>query len=84
MAVTDASFRDILHEAKDLVLAVDYNFYGDRMVTASSDHHLRVWDKKKDTWALTDTWRGHDAEVVDVSDFYKTLSIQKATLHAQK
>ena len=63
---TDRGFTTFDHGHNDLVLAVDFNFYGTRMVTASSDHRLKVWDKKDDTWALIDTWRGHDAEVVDV------------------
>jgi len=50
------------------VLAADYNFYGTRLVTASSDHRLKVWDKKRDTtWELVDSWRAHDAEITDVS-----------------
>jgi nucleoporin SEH1 len=63
---TDRGFTTFDHGHNDLVLAVDFNFYGMRMVTASSDHRLKVWDKKDDTWTLIDTWRGHDAEVVDV------------------
>jgi nucleoporin SEH1 len=63
---TDRGFTTFDHGHNDLVLAVDFNFYGTRMVTASSDHRLKVWDKKDDTWTLIDTWRGHDAEVVDV------------------
>lgn len=52
---------------KDLVYAVDYNFYGTRMVTASSDHCLRVWDRKEDGWTVLHAWTAHDAEVTDVS-----------------
>ena len=55
------------HGHQDLVLAVDYNFYGTRMVTASSDHHLKVWDRKDQSWILTDSWNAHEAEVVGVS-----------------
>ncbi|KAF2236960.1 putative nuclear pore protein [Viridothelium virens] len=54
------------HGHKDLVLAIDYNLYGNRMVTASSDHTLRVWDKEGDAWELMDSWKAHDAEVTDV------------------
>lgn len=63
----DTEFRRFDHGHQDLVLAVDYNFYGTRMVTASSDHRLKVWDRKDDSWTLTDVWRAHDAEVTDVS-----------------
>lgn len=54
------------HGHQDLVLAVDFNFFGTRMVTASSDHRLKVWDRKDEAWSLVDSWRAHDAEVVDV------------------
>jgi len=54
----------------DVVLAVDFNFYGTRMVTASSDNRLKVWDRKDDNWSLVDTWKAHDAEIVDVSPHY--------------
>jgi nucleoporin SEH1 len=63
---TDRGFTTFEHGHNDLVLAVDFNFYGTRMVTASSDHRLKVWDKKDDTWTLIDTWRAHDAEVTNV------------------
>jgi WD40 repeat protein len=49
------------------VLAVDFNYFGTRMVTASSDHRLKVWDKKDDSWTLVESWKAHDAEIVDVS-----------------
>ncbi|KAF1834053.1 WD40 repeat-like protein [Decorospora gaudefroyi] len=53
------------HGHEDVVLAVDFNYFGNRMVTASSDHRLKVWDKKDDAWALVESWRAHDAEIVD-------------------
>src|ERR1700759_3840669 len=59
-------FSTFEHGHHDLVLAVDFNFYGNRMVTASSDHRLKVWDKREETWVPIDAWRAHDAEVVDV------------------
>ncbi|KAG9560978.1 WD40 repeat-like protein, partial [Aureobasidium melanogenum] len=63
---TNNSFHHFSHGHHDLVLAVDYNFYGTRMVTASSDHRLKVWDRKDDGWTVTDVWKAHDAEVTDV------------------
>lgn len=63
----DRGFQTFSHGHQDLVLAVDFNFFGTRMVTASSDHRLAIWDKKDDTWAPVDRWRAHDAEIVDVS-----------------
>lgn len=63
---SNRGFQTFAHGHQDLVLAVDFNFYGTRMVTASSDHKLKVWDRKDENWILIDTWRAHDAEVVDV------------------
>lgn len=53
---------------KDLVLAIAYNLYGNRMTTAGADHMLKVWhkDDKTQDWHLVDTWLAHDAEVTDV------------------
>ncbi|KAK8207490.1 WD40-repeat-containing domain protein [Phyllosticta capitalensis] len=65
MAAT-AAFSVFDHGHQDLVLAVDFNFFGTRMVTASSDHRVKVWDRRDDAWTLVDSWRAHDAEVVDV------------------
>jgi nucleoporin SEH1 len=64
---SERNFQSFSHEHKDLVLAVDFNYFGTRMVTASSDHRLKVWDKKDDAWTLVESWRAHDAEIVDVS-----------------
>lgn len=66
MSGASEKFSTFDHEHTDLVLAVDFNFYGNRMVTASSDHRLKVWDKRDENWVLIDSWRAHDAEVVDV------------------
>lgn len=60
-----------------MVLAVDYNFYGTRMVTASSDHRLKVWDRKDDGWTVTDVWKAHDAEVTDVSQYCSIEPLNK-------
>ncbi|KAF2836139.1 WD40 repeat-like protein, partial [Patellaria atrata CBS 101060] len=63
-----ANFQTFHHDHQDLVLAVDFSFTGNRMVTASADHRLKVWDRKDggENWAIIDTWRAHDAEVTDV------------------
>lgn len=63
----ERSFQTFSHGHQDLVLAVDFNYFGTRMVTASSDHRLKVWDKKDDSWTLVESWKAHDAEIVDVS-----------------
>ncbi|KAL1641314.1 hypothetical protein SLS58_006216 [Diplodia intermedia] len=59
-------FQTFDHGHQDLVLAVDFNFFGNRMVTASSDHRLKVWDRKDENWSLVDSWRAHDGEIVEV------------------
>lgn len=51
---------------RDLITVTKFNFYGNRIVTASSDHRMKVWDLKDEKWRLTDTWRAHDAEILDV------------------
>ena len=63
---SDITFQKLDHQSADLVLAVHHNLYGNRMVTASSDQHLRVWDKKGTEWVLTDKWRAHDGEITGV------------------
>lgn len=59
-------FTDFDAGHRDLVTVTKFNFYGNRIVTASSDHRLKVWDLKDGEWQLLDTWRAHDAEVRDV------------------
>lgn len=64
--MSSTGFHRFSHGHQDLVLAIDYNFYGTRMATASSDHKLKVWDRKDDQWTVTDVWPAHEAEVTDV------------------
>lgn len=59
-------FADLDAGHRELVSVTKFNFYGNRIVTASSDHRMKVWDQKDGQWHLTDTWRAHDAEVRDV------------------
>ena len=61
-------FHRFSHGHHDLVLAISYNLYGNRMATASSDHRVKVWDRsdKTDQWSVTDVWIAHHAEVTDV------------------
>jgi len=62
----DELLQTFNHGHHDLVLAADYNFYGNRLVTAAADHRLKVWDKTGDDWKLIDSWKAHDAEITDV------------------
>ncbi|KAL5361038.1 nuclear pore protein [Aspergillus floccosus] len=52
---------------RDLVTVTKFNFYGNRIVTASSDHRMKVWDQKNGEWQLIDTWRAHDGEIRDAT-----------------
>lgn len=61
-----AGFTDFDAGHRDLVTVTRFNFYGNRIVTASSDHRMKVWDLKDGQWQLIDTWRAHDAEIRDV------------------
>ncbi|BCS18076.1 putative nuclear pore protein (SEH1) [Aspergillus puulaauensis] len=62
-----AGFSDFDSGHRDLVTVTKFNFYGNRIVTASSDHRMQVWDQKDGEWQLTDTWRAHDAEIRDAT-----------------
>lgn len=62
-----AGFADFDAGHRDLVSVTKFNFYGNRIVTASTDHRMKVWDQKDGEWQLVDTWRAHDAEIRDVS-----------------
>lgn len=66
--MTSNNFKRVPHGHHDLILATNYNLYGNRRVTASSDHRLRVWDRddKSEQWTVTDTWTAHAAEITDV------------------
>ena len=77
----ERSFQTFSHGHQDLVLAVDFNYFGTRMVTASSDHRLKVWDKKEDSWTLVESWKAHDAEIIDVSWLIFSRKPRLACLH---
>lgn len=67
-----SGFADFDTGHRDLVTVTKFNFYGNRILTASSDHRMKVWDRKDGDWQLTDTWRAHDAEIRDVSHSQRT------------
>lgn len=66
--MASSGFHRFSHGHQDLVLAIDYNLYGTRMATASSDHRVKVWDRSDENgqWTVTDVWTAHSAEVTDV------------------
>ncbi|KAK2796816.1 hypothetical protein FQN50_009417 [Emmonsiellopsis sp. PD_5] len=61
------AFTDFDAGHRDLVTVTKFNFYGNRILTASSDHRIKVWDQKDGKWQLVDTWRAHDAEIRDAA-----------------
>ncbi|OXV06202.1 hypothetical protein Egran_06029 [Elaphomyces granulatus] len=61
------SFIDFDAGHRDLVTVTRFNFYGNRIVTASSDHRMKVWDQKDGGWQLIDTWGAHDTEIRDAA-----------------
>lgn len=67
-------FKD---DSFDLVLAIDYNAHGTRLVTASADRRIRVYDLNEESeLSLTDTWSAHDAIILAVSHDYREIYVQ--------
>ncbi|KAJ5784866.1 uncharacterized protein N7503_010078 [Penicillium pulvis] len=60
-------FADFDAGHRDIVTVTKFNFYGNRIVTASADHRMKVWDMKDGQWQLLDTWKAHDAEIRDAT-----------------
>jgi nucleoporin SEH1 len=58
--------QEFLAGHDDLIHDIKFNFYGNRFVTCSSDHKLKVWDKAQST-TLNDSWKAHEAPVLRVS-----------------
>lgn len=53
---------------EELVHDIKYDFYGRNVATASSDHHIKVFDLDPDSseWVINDSWKAHDSLVVRV------------------
>jgi len=45
---------------------VQYDFYGKRMATCSSDNSIRVWDTQHGGWQCTYDWKAHNGPVLKV------------------
>jgi len=58
---------DTYHE--DLIHDLSYNYYGNRLVTCSSDQRIKVWDLNEETgqWVINDSWKAHDCSILKVS-----------------
>ena len=74
-------FKELSLSSPDIVLASHLNFYGNRLVTGSADHRIRVFDmNNSEDWVLVDAWRGHNGEVLDVCVQNHTITIWKKVL----
>ncbi|ORZ38984.1 WD40-repeat-containing domain protein [Catenaria anguillulae PL171] len=62
LSLLDASHDDLIHD-------LQFDFYGSRLVTASSDQRLKVWDwcATSHAWTLNDAWKAHEASIVRVA-----------------
>ena len=75
-------FQGLAHDSNDVVLALHFNDRGDRLVSGSADHRIRVMKLVgEDEWTLVDVWRGHDGEVLDVQRRPFALSFKLLTLY---
>jgi len=52
----------------DRVTVLHLNFTSTRILTASADHRIKVWERDLESGeqALIDTWTAHDADIRDV------------------
>lgn len=68
LEAVSSGFQSFENAAADIVLAASFNISGTRVVLCSADHRIRVYNVDNDNaWKLADQWRGHDAEILDVS-----------------
>ncbi|XP_026474925.1 nucleoporin SEH1-like isoform X3 [Ctenocephalides felis] len=60
--------RTINAEHKDVIHDIDYDFYGQRMATCSSDQFVKVWDlDEQRDWIVTASWKAHCGSVWKVT-----------------
>lgn len=61
-------FQSFENAATDVVLSMNFDCSGTRVVLCSADHKLRVYNvDETNEWTLIDQWRGHNAEILDAS-----------------
>lgn len=60
------SLKPFATNHEDIVLDVEYDFYGRQLSTCSADQHLKVFDFSQDTqsWVLNDSWKAHSSTIV--------------------
>lgn len=55
----------------DRVTVIDHNFYGNRILTGSFDHKLKVFElRENNETEIVDSWTAHDGHIMDVSSKY--------------
>ncbi len=47
----------------ELIHAVRFDFYGNRLATCSSDQKIKVWEFDRKMWKLTADWKAHKGSV---------------------
>ena len=67
---------------QDRVTVLHVNFDGTRILTASADHRVKVWDRDPDigTRTLVDTWTAHDADIRDAKWLHPTTGSHMVTI----
>jgi WD40 repeat protein len=65
----------------DRVTVLHINFTSTRILTASADHRIKVWERESETGeqSLTDTWTAHDADIRDVRIAFHSIGWLKLT-----
>lgn len=60
--------QPLITHHEDIVLDVEYDFYGRQLATCSADQHIKIFDLDSTTsqWFLNDSWKAHDSTVVKV------------------
>ena len=66
---------------QDRVTVLHVNFDGTRILTASADHRVKVWERSPQTGqrTLTETWTAHDADIRDVRIRISLFQIRRET-----
>ncbi|ERF76745.1 hypothetical protein EPUS_02284 [Endocarpon pusillum Z07020] len=78
--MTQADEFDPAHADRVTVLHV--NFTSTRILTASADHRIKVWERDAESGEqiLTDTWTAHDADIRDAKWLHPTTGSNIASI----
>ena len=49
----------------DMIHDISYNYFGNRMVTCSSDQNMKIWDldEESNTWKCSNCFQAHRATI---------------------